>query len=142
MFQRRVAAAHRFEAEHKNVIKDYNFPSGRLVLMRNTAIEKSLNRKTRPRYIGPMVVVGRNRGGAYLLAELDGAVLDRPVAAFRLIPYFARKIFERRSHMKQVRRQSVSAGIGLDDFCGAVMVNKVYSYRGIWPHTDETTHVK
>ena len=91
VFQRRVAAAHRFEAEHKNVIKDFNFPSGRLVLMRNTAIEKSLNRKTRPRYIGPMVVVGRNRGGAYLLAELDGAVLDRPVAAFRLIPYFARE---------------------------------------------------
>ena len=38
-----------------------------------------------------MVVVGRNRSGAYLLAELDGAVLDRPVAAFRLIPYFARE---------------------------------------------------
>ena len=39
---------------------------------------------------GPLVVVGRNRGGAYVLCELDGSVLDRPTAAFRLVPYLAR----------------------------------------------------
>ena len=38
-----------------------------------------------------VVVVSRNRGGAYIVAELDGAVFDRPIAAFRLIPYLARK---------------------------------------------------
>ena len=59
--------------------------------MRNTAIEKSLNRKMRARYLGPLVVISRNRGGAYIVAELDGAVHDRPIAAFRLIPYLARK---------------------------------------------------
>ncbi len=59
--------------------------------MRNTAIETSLNRKMRPRYLGPYVVLSRNRGGAYLLCEIDGAVLDRPVAAFRLLPYLARR---------------------------------------------------
>ena len=38
-----------------------------------------------------VVVVSRNRGGAYIVAELDGAVFDRPIAAFRLIPYLARQ---------------------------------------------------
>lgn len=45
----------------------------------------------RPRYLGPLIVIARNRGGAYLLCELDGTVLDRPTAAFRVIPYFTRK---------------------------------------------------
>ena len=59
--------------------------------MRNTAIEKSLNRKMRPRYLGPLVVVSRNKGGAYIICELNGTVFDRPIAAFRIIPYNARK---------------------------------------------------
>lgn len=45
----------------------------------------------RPRYLGPLIVIARNRGGAYILCELDGTVLDRPTAAFRVIPYLARK---------------------------------------------------
>jgi hypothetical protein len=59
--------------------------------MCNTQIEKSLNKKMRARYIGPLIVVSRNYGGAYILAELDGTVLHCPIAAFRLLPYFARK---------------------------------------------------
>jgi hypothetical protein len=59
--------------------------------MRNTQIKKSLNKKMRTRYIGPLIVVSCNYGGAYLLAELDGTVLHHPIATFHLLPYFARK---------------------------------------------------
>jgi hypothetical protein len=94
VYEARLEAARRFECEHPTIIKDFDFTKGDLVLVRNTAIEKVLNRKMRPRYIGPYVVLARNRGGAYILCELDGTVLDRPTAAFRVIPYFARERFE------------------------------------------------
>jgi hypothetical protein len=59
--------------------------------MRNTQIEKSLNKKMCARYLGPLIVVSRNYGGAYILSELDGTVLHHPIAAFYLLPYFPRK---------------------------------------------------
>jgi hypothetical protein len=40
------------------------------------------------------VVVSRNKGGAYIVCELDGTLYHNPVAAYRVIPYFAREYIE------------------------------------------------
>jgi len=57
--------------------------------MHNTKIEYALNKKMKPHYDGPFIVISRNHGGAYILCQLDGSVFHRPIAAFRLLPYHA-----------------------------------------------------
>ncbi|KAJ8582516.1 hypothetical protein M405DRAFT_694373, partial [Rhizopogon salebrosus TDB-379] len=91
VYRTRVLAARRFEDHHQAMLKDQASKPGDLVLIRNMAIEKALNRKMHPRYLGPLIVLARNKGGAYVLAELDGSVLNQPTAAFRVVPYLARK---------------------------------------------------
>ena len=61
----KVYAAHiqaviRFEQEHANIVKDFNFQPSDLVLAHNAAIERALNRKMRTRYLGPLVVISCN----------------------------------------------------------------------------------
>ena len=80
----------RFEKRHGSRIVDFDFQPGALVLVRNTRVEESLNRKTKPRYLGPMVVVRKTPGTSYVVAELDGTQSELRVAGFRLIPYFPR----------------------------------------------------
>jgi hypothetical protein len=48
VYTARLEAAKCFELIHSRTIRDYNFAKGDLVLMRNTQIEKSLDRKMRP----------------------------------------------------------------------------------------------
>jgi hypothetical protein len=80
----------RFEREHKNTLFRGELKPGQLVLVRNSAVEKELDRKHKPRWLGPYVVVRRTKGGSYVLAQEDGAVLRTRFAAFRVIPYHQR----------------------------------------------------
>jgi hypothetical protein len=86
----RLASVRQFVRQFEKTLWNEDFRPGRLVLVRNSTIETDLGRKTKPRYLGPMVVVRRTLSGSYILAELDGAVSKLRYAAFRLVPYFAR----------------------------------------------------
>jgi len=82
-------------------IKEFNLKLGSLVMVKNSAIELSANRKMKPCYLGPMLVIRCLRGGAFILAELDGTVWQNKVVAFRVIPYLTRKEI---SYNKEVRQ--------------------------------------
>ena len=71
----RQQSAERYAERLERTTIDYDFDPGSYVLIRNTRVEKELNRKSQPRYIGPMIVVGRRAGGTYVCCELDGSIL-------------------------------------------------------------------
>lgn len=91
VFKARLDSATRAALADAHKIVDHDFQPGALVLVRNTAVESDLGRKTRQRYFGPMVVIHRNAGGGYILGELDGSLSRLRYAAFRLVPYLSRR---------------------------------------------------
>jgi len=78
----RKQSAAEFVKCFSTTIQDYDFPVGSLVLVRNSRIEKELNCKMKPHFLGPMVVVHQMQGGAYILAEINGTVSKLQYAAF------------------------------------------------------------
>ncbi|KIM47366.1 hypothetical protein M413DRAFT_63767 [Hebeloma cylindrosporum] len=84
----------RYEKDHKAVIKDYKFKLGDLILVRNTATEKNLDKKMKARYLGPMVVIRQTKGGSYVIAEMNGALWQSKVGAFCCVLYYACKAIE------------------------------------------------
>jgi hypothetical protein len=89
-YEKRVAVR-KYERYNERTIVNYDFQPGSLVLVRNTEVEKSLNSKMRPRYLGPMIMIRRTKGGVYLVAEMSGAMFHGRIAAFRVVPYEARR---------------------------------------------------
>lgn len=83
----RLKGKEQFESRFEHRIKKEDYEPGDLVLVRNTAIEKELNRKTKPRYLGPYEVVRRTPGGSYAVKELSGELSRSGIAAFRLLKY-------------------------------------------------------
>ena len=51
----------------------------------------SSNHKMCARYLSLLIVISQNKGGTYIISKLDGLVFNLPIAAFRVIPYFARQ---------------------------------------------------
>lgn len=88
--QSRWKSAARWNLEHKATLDDSEHAPGTLVLIRNSAIEKELNRKHKARWLGPMVVVKRTTGGAYICSELSGAISRLRFAAFRVKKFVSR----------------------------------------------------
>ena len=79
------ASLKQFKVHFKNWIQDRDFSLGDLILVRNTQIEKELNQKIKPQYLGPMVVLCQTIRGSYLLAEMDGTISKLRYAAFQVI---------------------------------------------------------
>ena len=108
----------KYEKDNRITIKDFTFEPGDLVLVRNTAVESSLDKKMKARYLGPMIVIAKNRGGAYVVAELDGSVFHEKVAKFRVIPYFARERIELPANLRElieISEASIEKIAGLDE---------------------------
>lgn len=79
-----------FERRFEKQMRHKFYEPGDLVIVRNSKIDKSLNKKHKPRYLGPFEVDRRTQGGSYVLKELDGTFIRKGVAAFRLYPYIDR----------------------------------------------------
>ena len=86
----RLKSKAQFEKRFCTRLRHTKLEPGTLVLVRNTTVEKELDRKSKPRYLGPYQVIRQTQNGSYVLAEPDGTLWKQKVAGFRVVPYIAR----------------------------------------------------
>jgi hypothetical protein len=119
----RFTSIRKFERRFHANIKSHDFQPGAYVLVRNSKVEYELSKKTKPRYLGPMVVVRCTKGGSYMLAELDGAISKLRFATFCVIPYYL--------HCDE--RVSVTEMMGVDD----KSIDEMEASKTIEPEEDD-----
>jgi hypothetical protein len=87
----RFASKAQFEQRFIKRLSRDEYKPGELVLIRNTGIEMSHNRKHQPRYLGPYEVDQKASEKSYTLKDLDGTPFRHRVGTFRLLPYISRR---------------------------------------------------
>ncbi len=87
----RFASKAQFEQRFAKRLSRDEYKSGELVLVRNTAIELSHNRKHQPRYLGPYEIDKKISEKSYALKDLDGTPFRQRTGTFRLLPYISRR---------------------------------------------------
>ena len=91
MYKARFASKEQFEKRFARKLSNKTFKTGDLVLVRNTQIEMSHDRKSKQRYLGPYEVTYHTEKGNYYVKELDGTKLRGRIAAFQVYPYISRR---------------------------------------------------
>src|SRR5258708_32725878 len=75
-------------------MKNRDYGKGELVLVYDKALDNQMSRKGALRWRGPYAIVAWRPSGAYVLQELDGAVLRQPIAWKQLKSYMPRQGLE------------------------------------------------
>jgi transposase InsO family protein len=105
--QARLHSKEQFEELFKRRLTTHVFKQGELVLVRNSQVEKELDRKSKPRYLGPYQIVRQTKGGSYVLKELDGAVSQTWSGTFQTSPICSKR--RKRTGKNGVRRRRTNS---------------------------------
>jgi hypothetical protein len=88
--------------------------------------------------MGPMVVIRRTKGGAYLVAEMNGMMFHDRIAAFRVIPYEARYSIQLLANIQKfidISEKTLQELVNQDD--PASDSSKAKKYKGKDLHFDK-----
>ncbi|KAJ6527302.1 hypothetical protein DFH09DRAFT_884150, partial [Mycena vulgaris] len=67
------------------------------------------------RWWGPLVVVRRTKGGAYIMCEFNGAVWQKKIGKFRVIPFEQRRKLTLGPHIEELLDVSAKTLDELED---------------------------
>ena len=88
--QFRIKSKEEFERRFSHRIHKEDYKPGDFILLRNSRFENSLDKKSKPRYLGPYEVLRKTKGGSYVVMELSGQRKITAQSPNKMIPYVAR----------------------------------------------------